>query len=143
MKKNFLNVKNFLEGQFPELRGKITGENYPIPPVLILVNNIVNMLQMVGMAWMVFGGETIFRMMGFSTPPSIYYTIQEYGTQIAVALFLLVPQLIGTFATSGAFEIVLDGQKVLWSKLESGRFPNADELTRPLVKLGLAQASAS
>lgn len=141
MKSNFLKVKQFLEGQFPELRGKITGENYPVPPILELVQSVLSLLQMVGMAWMVFGGQTIFRFLGFSQPPAIYYTIQEYGTQIGIALFLLVPQLIGRFATTGAFEIVLDGQKVIWSKLEEGRFPNADELTNPLVKLGLGQAS--
>ena len=141
MKNNFLKVKAFLEGQFPELRGKITGANYPMPPVLELAQNAVSMLQMAGMAWMVFGGETLFRFLGFSQPPAIYYTIQENSTQIGVALFLLVPQILGRFMTSGAFEIVLDGQKVIWSKLEEGRFPSAEELTNPLVKLGLAQSS--
>ena len=141
MKNNFLRVKQFLEGQFPELRGKITGENYPTPPILELVQNVIGMLQMFAMAWIVFGGETLFRFMGFSQPPSIYYTIQEFGTQIAVALFLLIPQLVGQFATTGAFEVVLDGQKVIWSKLEEGRFPNADELTNPLIQLGLAKSA--
>jgi len=141
MKNNFLKIKGFIEGQFPELKGKITGENYPTPPILELAQNFVSMLQLVGMAWMVFGGQTIFRMIGFSQPPAIYYTIQEHGTQIGVALFLLVPQVIGRFATSGAFEIVLDGQKVIWSKLEEGRFPNAEEITGPLIKLGLAESS--
>lgn len=141
MKNNFLKVKGFLEGQFPELKGKITGENYPVPPMLELAQNVVGMLQMVGMAWMVFGGETIFRMLGFSQPPAVYHTIQENGTQIGVALFLLVPQVLGRFATSGAFEIVLDGQKVIWSKLEEGRFPNAEEITAPLIKLGLTERS--
>jgi len=141
MKNNFLKVKQFLEGQFPELRGKITGANYPIAPVVALAQSVVSMLQMAGMAWMVFGGQTLFRFLGFSQPPAIYYTIQENGTQIGIALFLLIPQVIGRFAASGAFEIVLDGQKVLWSKLEEGRFPNADELTDPLIKLGFAQAS--
>lgn len=141
MKSNFVKVKGFLEGQFPELRGKITGANYPIPPIVELVQNVVSALQLVGMAWMVFGGQALFRFLGFSNPPSIYYTVQEYSTQIGIALFLLVPQVLGRFSTSGAFEVVLDGQRVLWSKLEEGRFPNADELMNPLIKLGLAQAS--
>jgi selT/selW/selH-like putative selenoprotein len=141
MKSNFLKVKGFLEGQFPELRGKITGENYPMPPILELLQNVMSMLQLAGMAWMVFGGQALFRMLGFSEPPVIYFTIQEYGTQVAIAIFLLIPQLLARFSTTGAFEVVLDGQRVIWSKLEEGRFPSADELTGPLVKLGLAQSS--
>jgi selT/selW/selH-like putative selenoprotein len=141
MKSNYLSVKGFLEGQFPELRGHITGGNYPVPPILELLQSIVSMMQLAGMAWMVFGGQALFRMMGFSDPPAIYFTIQEYGTQCAIALFLLVPQLLARFATTGAFEVVLDGQRVIWSKLQEGRFPTADELTMPLVKLGLAQVS--
>lgn len=141
MKTNFVKVKGFLEGQFPELRGKITGANYPIPPILELANSVISMLQLVGMAWIVFGGQTLFRLIGFSEPPAIFYTIQEYGMQVAIALFFLVPQLMSGFATSGAFEVVLDGQKVIWSKLEEGRFPTAEELTNPLIKLGLVAAS--
>lgn len=143
MKSNFLKVKGFLEGQFPELEGKITGANYPVPPIVELANSVVSMLQLVGMAWIVFGGQTLFRMIGFAEPPAIYFTIQEFGMQIGLGLFLLVPQILGGFATSGAFEVVLDGQKVIFSKLEEGRFPTADELTNPLVKLGLSVASSS
>lgn len=76
MKTNFLKVKGFLEHQFPELQGKITGGNYPIPPVLELANNIVSFLQMVGMAWIVFGGDKLFNLMGFRTLPPVYYAIQ-------------------------------------------------------------------
>lgn len=137
MKSNFLKVKGFLEDQFPELRGRITGGNYPVPPLLELVQNVVSILQLFGMAWMVFGGQALFRFLGYSDPPPFYHVVQEYSTQIGIALFLLVPQLIARFATTGAFEIVLDGDKVIWSKLQEGRFPSADELTNPLVKLGL------
>ncbi|CAB9518101.1 selenoprotein T [Seminavis robusta] len=97
--------------------------------------------EVTAMAWMIFGGQQLFRFIGYNDPPAIYFTLQEYGTQIAVALFFLLPQLVGQFATSGAFEVVLDGERVIWSKLQEGRFPNADELTNPLVKLGLTQTS--
>jgi hypothetical protein len=76
MKSNFLKVKGFLEQQFPELQGKITGANYPVPPVLELVQNVLSMFQMVGMAWIVFGGDKLFQFVGFRQPPAIYYTIQ-------------------------------------------------------------------
>jgi len=141
MKSNFLKVKGFLEGEFPELRGKITGANYPVPPVLELAQSIMSVIQLVGMAWLVFGGEALFRIIGFSEPPPIFFTIKEYGTQIGIAVFFLLPQLLAQFATSGAFEVVLDGQKVIWSKLGSGRFPTADELTNPLIQFGLVKAS--
>lgn len=142
MKNNYLKVRQFLEDQFPELKGQIKGEHYPVPPILSMAQNVVSFLQVVAMAWIGFGGETIFRFVGFSTPPAIFYTIREFGTQIAVALFFLIPQLIGHFQTNGAFEVVLDGQRVIWSKLEEGRFPTADELTQPLIKLGLEAAAS-
>jgi len=141
MKRNFLQVQGFLEGQFPELQGKVTGANYPIPPVIELVSSILSMVQVFGMAWMIFGGQTVFSFLGFSEPPAIYHTVQEYSMQIGIMLFFLLPQLVARFTTTGAFEIVLDGQKVIWSKLEEGRFPSADELTNPLIKLGLKAAS--
>lgn len=143
MKSNFLKVKGFLEGQFPELQGKITGGNYPKPPLLELATSIVSMLQLVAMAWIVFGGETLFRFIGFSQPPAIFYTIQQYGMQIGIGIFFLVPQIMGGFATNGAFEVIVDGETVIWSKLAEGRFPSADEMTNPLVKMGLALAQAS
>jgi selT/selW/selH-like putative selenoprotein len=67
--------------------------------------------------------------------------VPEHGTQVAIALFLIIPQLIAQFATTGAFEIVVDGEKVIWSKLQEGRFPSADELTNPLVQLGLEKST--
>ena len=73
--------------------------------------------------------------------PRHFNLFPEYGTQIAIALFLVIPQLIAQFATTGAFEIVVDGEKIIWSKLQEGRFPNADELTNPLVKLGLHKSA--
>ena len=143
MKKNFISIQKFLEEQFPELRGKITGGKYPVPPILELVENVMSMCQLVGMAWIVFGGQTLFRVVGFTEPPRAFYVIQEYGFQIGVGVFLLIPQLINQFAVSGAFEIVLDGQSVVWSKLNQGRFPSGPELISSLESLGLAQAQMS
>jgi selT/selW/selH-like putative selenoprotein len=57
-------------------------------------------------------------------------------TQIFLVLFFIVPAVINSLATTGAFEISLDG-KVVFSKLQSGRFPTADELLSLMKSAGL------
>ena len=139
MVRNFHNVQKFLEGQFPELEGKIAGANYPPPPTAELLSNLMWMIQLTAIAWMVMGGEKIFRLLGFKQQlPGIYYTINENSMPIAIALFLIVPQFIGRFTLTGAFEIYLDDQ-VVFSKLNSGAFPTESDLVDPLIKAGLTR----
>jgi hypothetical protein len=77
MKRNYVQVAQFLESQFPELRGHITGSFYPAPPVAEFAANIITLFQLVGIAWMLVGGDKLIRMTGYQGPlPAIYWTIQ-------------------------------------------------------------------
>jgi selT/selW/selH-like putative selenoprotein len=137
MKRNFVQVAQFLESEFPELRGNISGNIYPLPPIAALLTNVLTVFQMCGMAWIMLGGDKLFRMIGYRNElPAFYHTIQNNPIPIGMFLFLLAPQMIGKFQNNGAFEIYLD-DKEIFSKLAVGSFPRGDYLVSALVSAGL------
>lgn len=133
-------MAQFLEDKFPELRGRVSGNLYPMPPAAAFFTNILSLFQLIGIAWMVMGGETLVRLVPFyrTRPlPSWYHTIQENPAPLAIFLFLLAPQMIGGMQTNGAFEVYLDETIVVYSKLSSGKLPTVDQLINPLLAAGL------
>jgi selT/selW/selH-like putative selenoprotein len=138
MKRNFVNVANFLEQTYPELRGRIEGENYPPPPAAELASNILSALQFMALLYMFFGGERVMRMLGYRVLPAWYETVRNSSVQIGIALFLILPQVLSKWLITGAFEIYLDGNKV-WSKLETGEFPTMDAIIYALNSMGLVR----
>jgi selT/selW/selH-like putative selenoprotein len=131
-------MHNFLESTFPELRGKIEGANYPAPPILLLFGNLLSVLQVVALVWMVFGGEIIFQMLGYNRQhlPPWYFSLQQNGFQFCCVLFFVLPQLVTTMSTSGAFEIYVN-DKLVWSKLQTKTFPSTEDIIRIFQAQGL------
>lgn len=148
MQRNFDQVAKFLEQTFPELAGKIDGANFPPPPVVQLMLNVLWVIQLLGMAWMFLGGENILKMVGLARMdnqnrmilPPFYYKIQEHTVQIGIFLYLVLPQILQKYMITGAFEIYLDDQQV-WSRLQTGTFPGTEDLIKPMVAAGLQQQS--
>lgn len=137
-----ITVQQFLQDKFPELRGRIAGANFPAPPLAELAQRILQYCQLVGMAWMIVGGETLFGFLGYGGTsgrplPQLYWTIQQYGFQIAMILFFVLPQIINSFFITGAFEIYLDDEEI-YSKLKTGTMPTTNVLVDALQKAGLA-----
>mmetsp|Transcript_12201 Transcript_12201/g.15953 ORF Transcript_12201/g.15953 Transcript_12201/m.15953 type:complete len:146 (-) Transcript_12201:689-1126(-) len=145
MRRNFVQIAEFLQENFPELRGKIQGSNYPTPPFIEFLANMVSGVQMVGLAWMVMGANTLFRFIpGITQPPAWALQMeQQYSIQMGILLFLIMPQFIQRYTTTGAFEIYLNGDTAtpIFSKLAKGRFPQAEELLIALGEAGLKRAS--
>lgn len=85
-----MKVSEFLQENFPELRGRITGGNYPLPPLVELMLNMLSVLQLGGLMWMVVGGDKILNWIGMvrfdqqNRPilPGFYYRIQENTIQV-------------------------------------------------------------
>jgi selT/selW/selH-like putative selenoprotein len=128
MRGNYVKVAEFLANSFPELQGRIVGANYPVPPIVDLLATLVSFLQLAGLVWMVMGGESVLRLVGYRNQlPSFYYTIQKYGIQIGIFMFLILPQIVGKWKITGAFEIYLDGDQEIFSKLATGGFPKVRE----------------
>jgi selT/selW/selH-like putative selenoprotein len=133
-------MANFLEQNYPELRGRIEGENYPPPPLAELMSNVLSALQFMALLYMFFGGERVLRMLGYRAIPAWYETVKSNSLQIGMVLFLILPQVLSKWLITGAFEIYLDGSKV-WSKLETGQFPKMDDVIRSLAAMGLHKQS--
>lgn len=90
MKRNYAEVAKFLETEFPQLRGRVKGGNYPIPPMVELILNLLSLVQLLGMGWMLMGGDTILRwlrMVSYDNQnrpilPMFYYKIQDNSIQV-------------------------------------------------------------
>jgi len=77
---------------------------------------------------------------GFSRPPQFYYSMKENPALTFIVVFLVIPSYVQSFANTGAFEIHVD-QKLIFSKLESGRMPNVKEIVDALEAAGLKKGA--
>jgi len=128
MQRNYLQIKQFLEQEYPQLRGNISGGNFPPPYYVPYLQNLVTLLHVFTLAT-IFIGERIWTLIPFvRTVPSWYHDLKGYPMQTFIFIFLIIPSIITSQATTGAFEIMLDGE-VVWSRLETGRFPDGPILT--------------
>jgi selT/selW/selH-like putative selenoprotein len=136
-KRNFVQVREFLEYNFPELRGKVTGDNYPAPPIIELVLKVMSVIQLIGIVLAMLGSNA-FRIIGMNTPPSFYTNVIEKNAMpIAIFIYLILPQMLSKYLVTGAFEIILDDSITIFSKLSTGRLPQMADLIDPLTKAGL------
>jgi len=137
MQRNYLQVKQFLEEEFPELRDNISGGNYPAPQWAVHLMKVVSAVQFAAIAGFFFG-DSIWSILPIRSPPTWYQYCKQNAVQVLIVLFLVIPTMIQSKVTSGAFEIALD-ENVLFSKLETGRFPNGEELISMFVNAGLSR----
>lgn len=130
-------MKGWLESSFPELRGNVTGGNAPVPPTIELLLKIMTVFQFMGILFAVMG-DGVFRFIGMPRAPSWYTNVvMKNSVPIMIGLFLILPQILNGYVVSGAFEVMLDGGNVIFSKLATGRMPQGDDLIAPLTKAGL------
>ncbi|CAM9408316.1 unnamed protein product [Ectocarpus fasciculatus] len=120
MKRNFLEFKNFLEGQYPQYIGHVYGGIHPPPMHAQYIAQIATMSWFGGII-MMFGGESIFSALGMA-PPQFYRVLQDNKGMTMVGLFVF-NSIGNSMLSTGAFEIYVDGELV-FSKLKEGRFPN-------------------
>jgi len=159
MKRNYVNVAKFLESAFTDIT-VIEGDNYPPPPFVQLLESILWILQLVGLLYLVMGGESwfklVYKLLGKTLPtdrmgrpiyPPMYYWIQEHRIQLGMGVFLLGPQMLSKFTVTGAFEIYANADKadnnegvVVWSKLQTGKFPTEQELIAKMMQAGFTYA---
>jgi len=114
-------VGTIIRSRFPDLL--VRGENYPAPQLNQYLAQAVGYLQFAGMGLM-FAGDYIFQQ---GQEPSFYLWMRERKLVSILVMFLLGNNIATGLVSTGAFEVYLDG-RLIWSKLESGRIPDADEL---------------
>lgn len=131
-------MKAWLEDAFPELRGRVTGGNSPVPPLVELSLKLIGLLQFLGIVFVV-TGEGVFQFFGMQRAPAWYRdVVMKNGVPIMICVYLVVPQFLNGFLVSGAFEVILDGKDVIFSKLATNRMPGAEDIIAPLTKAGLS-----
>jgi hypothetical protein len=141
-------VVQLFEEKFPELRGDggITGDLLPAPPFHEFLSKILSLCQLIGIAWIVLGGDKLLRMLPMYKAgrplPAFYWTIQDNPVPIAIFLFLLAPQIVSKLRPSAAFEVYLD-DNLIFSMLKTGGLPTVDKLVNPLVAAGLKMVDTS
>ena len=140
MRRNFLQVKQYLETHFPELRGKITGDNYPPPAFVELLMKIMSGIQFAGIVFVMLGTNA-FRLIGMNYVPSWYEDVSKNGVQIAIFVYLVLPKVLSSYVITGAFEVTLDNDITIFSKLDAGRLPQWQDLVNPLVEAGLTRVA--
>jgi hypothetical protein len=130
-------VRNWLENAYPELRGKVSGGDYPTPPTVELLLKIMAAIQMLGIVFVVLG-DNLFTLIGMQRAPSWYHNfVVKNHMPIMIGVYLVIPQILNGYAVSGAFEIILNGKDVIYSKLATGQMPKTDDLIASLTKAGL------
>jgi len=172
MQRNFLMIKHFLEQEFPELEGYITGGNYPPPAYAVFLMQLLSIIHICIIPFALVGDALWGYLPYFSSrgPPQMYMKAKEYPMQTFMILFFMIPtvrrdfdyglgyftdrigsyffywrnlhslfwlfslQMIQSQITTGAFEIILDGN-VVFSKMALGRFPDGPELIETFGKV--------
>lgn len=138
MKRNFLSAKNYLQGEFPGIY--IDGENYPPPPIIELLMKLLQAIQLLAMGLIIFGDGMWTNILRLRSIPSFYVKVKEYSFQTGILVFFILPQMLNKYIITGAFEMILDGVTV-YSKLHTGRMPNAIDLVTPLEAIGLVKGA--
>lgn len=80
-------------------------------------------------------GDGIFRSVG-APVPAWYLRLKESQTMYMLAVYFIGSSIASNLLNTGAFEVTLNGEPV-WSKLESGRMPDWNELMQALNTHGL------
>jgi len=135
MQKNFVTVRNILEDMHPQLVGHIRGENYPLTQAVQAMVTVAGLMQTMGIIF-IFMGKRLFD--AISTPEPEWYTWVQNNKMMSIASLFLVNSVVQQQAATGAFEITYNGETV-FSKLETGRMPNMEEILEGLSAAGLTQ----
>ena len=136
MSRNYAQLHQFLEQNFPELEGNIHGSNYPPPEFAEYASQLIGMLQIFAMA-AVFMGDSIWQFIPFMNgqPPGWWPQVKENPMLVVCALFM-GNSIASSMTTTGAFEVLLDGV-VVFSKLETGHMPSGPEIMLAFKGAGL------
>mmetsp|Transcript_18611 Transcript_18611/g.31014 ORF Transcript_18611/g.31014 Transcript_18611/m.31014 type:complete len:136 (-) Transcript_18611:242-649(-) len=130
MGRNFHQLREFLESRNSKLIGFVDGANYPPPREKQILAQIFSFFFLVGIA-VLFGGETIFKMLGMAEPE--LYVSMKNNKMTAFLLLFMLNNVGNSMLTTGAFEIFIDGE-LAFSKLATGRFPTGDDLIRIMAE---------
>jgi selT/selW/selH-like putative selenoprotein len=132
MANNFRQLKGFVESKYPDFIGNVYGEVYPPSPVNVAIAQFASYVWFTGIALMM-GGTIIFDQFGIPVP-EIVQTMNN-NKPVAFMVLFAMNSVANSLIATGAFEIYVNDD-LIFSKLQSGRFPNGDELVAAINALG-------
>ena len=77
----------------------------------------------------------IFTLCGFQETPQWFVEATQNKMAVFAAIFL-ANTMANSLTATGAFEVTLNGQTV-FSKLDAGRMPTADDIIEGMARLGI------
>jgi len=112
---------------YPDL--EVVGENYPPPPTKALIARILSMVKMALLVCLLFG-QNPFVLLNIPTP-AVYSWALQNKMYACLMVFFFSNSIESSLISTGAFEISVNDVP-LWSKLETGRLPSANEFIQML-----------
>mmetsp|Transcript_8507 Transcript_8507/g.11855 ORF Transcript_8507/g.11855 Transcript_8507/m.11855 type:complete len:141 (+) Transcript_8507:239-661(+) len=129
MHKYFLEVRQFIESQYPVFRDNVTGGNYPPPLHAQYIAQLTSFVWLVGIALLI-GGSQVLKTLGIPEPDFIHWMDNNKGI-VFVVLFMM-NSIGNSMITTGAFEIYLNDE-LIFSKLSGGHVPNGEDIVNALA----------
>jgi len=121
----FEDYSHFLHQNFPKIN--VIGDNFPPPRPRQILASIIGTLKLVLIGLVVFGDNVnIWQTLNIA-PPDIYVWASQNKMYACIMLFFICNTIEGQLISTGAFEISFNDMPI-WSKLQSGRLPNPNEL---------------
>ena len=113
---------------------KVIGDTYPVPPMKQMGAKVMGFVQMALMA-VIIVGNGLTDVVGISDW-TVVQKMQENKIMSCFVTFILCNNVIGSLASSGAFEIYVDGE-LKFSKLANGKMPDANDINGILGQYGV------
>lgn len=122
-KRVFEQYAHAISERFPNLA--VEGDNYPPPASRALFAQVLSFAKILIIA-MVVVGQNPFPHLNMETP-SIFTWAIENKLYACLMIFFISNAIEGQLISTGAFEVAFNDVPV-WSKLETGRIPSAQEM---------------
>ncbi|CAI5989642.1 unnamed protein product [Closterium sp. NIES-64] len=118
-------VRQILLDRYPDL--EVSLGNHPPPAYCQVLSKLLSAAQMAATA-VIFAGDSLLPVVGLPPPfPQWYEQIRTNRLGSAATVWIVGNVIHGSLASTGAFELVLDG-RTLFSKLAEGRMPQVNEI---------------
>jgi len=121
----FEDYANTIRQRYPNIH--IEGDNYPPTAMKQMMSQVLGIVK-IALIVAIIAGQNPFQMMGMQTPSAFEWAINNKLSS-CMLLFFIGNAIEGQLIATGAFEVSFNDQ-LLWSKLESGRVPQPEEMFR-------------
>lgn len=124
MQRYFVDVKSYIEREYPTFRGSVVGGHFPPPPEKAMIALIISYIWIGGII-LIITGNSLFKTFGIPEPAFVTF-ITENRMPAFFILFML-NNFGNGLSSTGAFEIYY-GDEVIFSRLAEKRFPTIEDI---------------